>query len=95
MSTLPGILKQLHEQFTAMPKETTAQKIMEQYFGYINATQVQEQLWELTHGTITNNLLKDTQTAAHRHNLIFFYEYTSLFINAVYFLQGKTAKDPI
>jgi len=95
MSTLPGILKELHEQFTAIPQEGTAQKIMQQYFGYINATQVQEQLWELAHGAITNELLTDTQTAADRHNIIFFYEYTSLFINAVYFLHGKTAKDPI
>jgi len=95
MSTLPGILKQLHEQFSTMPKEATAKEIKKQYFGYINATQVQQQLWELTHGTITNELLKDTQTAADRHNLIFFFEYTNLFINAVYFLHGKTATDPI
>jgi len=95
MSTLPGILKELHEQFTTAPAEATAQQIMQQYFGYINATQVQQQLWQLTHGTITNELLTDTQTAADRHNLIFFYEYTALFINAVYFIHSKTAKDPI
>jgi hypothetical protein len=95
MSTLPGILKELHEQFTTAPAEATAQQIMQQYFGYINATQAQQQLWQLTHGAITNDLLTDTQTAADRHNLIFFYEYTSLFINAVYFLHSKTATDPI
>jgi hypothetical protein len=93
MSTLPGILKELQEQFATRPKEDTAQQIMQHYFGYINATQVQQQLWELAHGTITNELL-DTQTGADRHNLIFFYEYTALFINAVYFLH-KTATDPI
>lgn len=89
MCTLPGILKELHEQFTSQPGEATAQKILEQYFSYVNVTQVQEQLWELTHGTITNELL-DTQTGADRHNLIFFYEYTRLFLSAVYFLYGKT-----
>ena len=95
MSTLPGILKQLHQQFTAMPNPTTAKQIMEQYFSYNNAIEAQQQLWELTHGSITNELLADTQTATDRHNLIFFYEYTSLFLQAVYFIHGKTAKDPI
>jgi hypothetical protein len=95
MSTLPGILKELHEQFTEQPNEATAQEIMQQYFGYCNAQHVQDELWTLIHGTITNELLTDTQTAADRHNLIFFYEYTCLFIHAVYFIHSKTAKDPI
>jgi hypothetical protein len=88
MSTLQGILKELQEQFTDKPKESTAQKIMDEYFSYVNANHVQEQLWELTIGTITNELM-DTQTGADRHNLIFFYEYTRLFFNAVYFLHCK------
>jgi len=95
MSTLPGILKELHQQFTETPVEATANRIMEQYFSYCDAEHVQDELWALTHGAITNELLTDTQTAAERHNLIFFYEYTSLFIKAVYYLHGKTAKNPI
>ena len=90
MCILPGILKELHEQFNSLPEQHVAQKIINEYFRSFNTTQLQEQLWELTHGTITNEILKDTQTASDRHNILFFYEYTKLFLNAVYFLHGKT-----
>jgi hypothetical protein len=86
----PSILKKLQQEFESRP-QTAAKKIVEDYFSYVNAGQVQEKLWELTQGTLTNQLL-DTQTAMDRHNTLFFYEYSKLFISAVYYLYGNAAR---
>jgi hypothetical protein len=48
MSALPGILKELQQQFDSQP-QLTAQKILDEYLSFYNAGQVQEQLWELTY----------------------------------------------
>ena len=89
MNTLPGVLKELHRQFTEEPTKAVAKEILEHYFSYNDATMVQDHLCDLLHGNLTNELLAGTQTAMDRHNLIFFYEYTSMFIHAVFFLYNK------
>lgn len=91
MSAIPAHLQNMHAQFTSQPCAATAKHIVAEFFSYIDPARVQEQLWELTHGTITNSLL-DTQTAMHRHNLLYFYEYGRLFIEAVYYLHREGAK---
>jgi len=88
MCMLPGALKHQQDELTSRPKEATAKKIVDEYFRYVDVNYIHEQLWLLTHGTITNELL-ETQTAADRHNLIFFYGYTKLFFSAAWFLYNK------
>lgn len=91
MCMLPGALKQQQDELDSRPKEATAKQIVDEYFRYMDVNSIHEHLWELTHGTITNEL-PETQTGADRHNLIFFYEYTKLFFSAAWFLYNKEKK---
>lgn len=88
MCTITPHLKKMHAQFTASPSPAHAQQIVDEFFSYINPAQAQEQLWQLTHGTITNDNL-DAQTGRQRHNLLYFFECSSLFIEAVYYLHNQ------
>jgi len=48
----------------------------------------------LTTGTITNDEMQQLQKGIDRHNIIFFFEYTKMFFEAVDFLHNKRKKEP-
>jgi len=88
MSNLTPHLKKLNDQFTGNPTPQNARQILEEYFSYTDPAAAQQQLWELTHGTITNDQL-DAQTGSQRSDYLYFYECCSMFIAAVHYLYSK------
>jgi len=51
--------------------------------------EIKEELWILTKGTITNDLMEQAEKGIDRHNLIFSYEFLMLFLDAVKVLHNK------
>ena len=50
---------------------------------------IREELWILTKGTITNDLMEQSEKGKDRHDLIFGYEFLVLFFEAVKVLHDK------
>ncbi len=53
---------------------------------------IREELWILTKGAITNDLMEQSDKGFDRHNLIFGYEFLLLFFDAIDLLHGKHAR---
>ena len=67
----------------------TAWTVINEYFHFIRIESIKEELWILTKGTITNDLMDQSKKGADRHNLIFGYEFLLLFFDAVKVLHEK------
>jgi hypothetical protein len=50
---------------------------------------VHNELWVLTAGAITNEELPQYASTKERQDLIFFFEFTKMFMEAVYTLHGR------
>lgn len=90
MSTLSQQLSILQKQLNANPNMETASQIVSEYFDFFGNEKPLEDLWLLTIGALTNDEVHQTQNAKDRYNLIFFYEFTKLFVEAAAVLNGKS-----
>jgi hypothetical protein len=89
MSTLPLFLVNLHENLATSRTEESAWTIINEYFRSFELQDVQQELWTLTAGALGNNDIQQFQKGIERSNLIFFYEYTRMFFEAVDILRKK------
>jgi hypothetical protein len=89
MTLLPEILAQLHQELAANQTKESAWKIIDEYFSFFGLEDVHHELWLLTAGTLTNEEMQPSQKAIDRRNLIFFFEYTKMFFEAVQLLHNK------
>jgi len=92
MSLLPPTLNKLHQELAANQTKESAWNIINEYFNCFGLENVHEELWLLTASTIANVELQHSQKAIDRQNLIFFFEYTKMFFEAVHLLHSKEKK---
>ncbi|MFC0774280.1 hypothetical protein [Terrimonas alba] len=91
MSALPPFLIKLEQQLKDAKTKQAAWDIINEYFSFFDMTGINKELWMLTVGTLTNEEM-EVQNVKDRHNIIFFYEYTRLFYQAVFLLYNKYNK---
>ena len=82
MSVLPPFLVKLEQQLKEASTKQAARDIINEYFNFFDMNGINKELWMLTVGTLTNEEME--VNAKDRHNIIFFYEYTRLFYEAVF-----------
>lgn len=91
MSALPECLISLREQLEDEPSKTNAWKVINDYLKFFHVEGVQNDLWLMLVGALTSDETDRLETGRQKHDLIFFYEYTLMFVNAVAVLKEKRA----
>jgi hypothetical protein len=89
MNLLPETLVKFHQELADTQTTESAWKIVAEYFRFFGLEDVHNELWVITAGTLTNNETQLQQKPIDRQNLIFFFEYTKMFFEAVHFLHNK------
>lgn len=94
MSTLAPIQRKYKKQLTENPTKQQLWEIINDYIRYYSAQGIKEELWMLTIGTLSSDHMEEVEKGINRHNRIFFYEHSMLFIDAVnqLYLQQKNKK---
>lgn len=96
MSTLPPIHRKYKKLLTQNPTKKQLWEIIHDFLHYYSAEGIKEELWMLTIGTLSSDHMEEVEKGISRHNRIFFYEHSSLFIDAIDQLynkqKGKKAK---
>ena len=92
MSILPETLNNIRQNLTDNPTKESAWKIITEYFSFFELDEVKDELWVLTAGALGNDDIRQTQKGIDRNDLIFFYEYTKMFFEAVDLLHNKRKK---
>lgn len=89
MHSLPEHLQRMKQALLRKKNKKAAWTVINEYFHFIGIESIKEELWILTKGTITNDLMDQSKKGADRHNLIFGYELLLLFFDAVKVLHDK------
>lgn len=89
MHSLPDHLENMKQKLLNKRSKKAAWKIIAEYFSFMGLETIREELWILTKGTITNDLMDQSEKGMDRHNLIFGYEFLVLFFDAVKLLHDK------
>jgi hypothetical protein len=89
MHSLPEHLQRMKQALLHKKNKKAAWIVINEYFHFIGIESIKEELWILTKGTITNDLMDQSKKGADRHNLIFGYEFLLLFFDAVKVLRDK------
>lgn len=84
---LPASLAALQKSLQQSPAPAAAWAIVEEYFYFIKPAGFQQQLWVLTVGLLTNDEMQQAEKGRQRHDIIFFFEFTILFAEAVHYLH--------
>lgn len=83
-ATLPQALFELYQNLEQHQTSEAAWAIVKEYFFFFGSgAGVRDDMWQLLSGTLTNKEIPNLKKAVDRHNLIFFYEFTLMFIDAV------------
>ena len=89
MHALPAYLQNLKEELKEKQTKKAARKIITEYFQFMSLESIKEELWILAKGTITNDLMEQAEKGSSRHDLLFGYEFLSLFMDAVHAVHTK------
>jgi hypothetical protein len=92
MNTLPETLNNLRQDLIKNQTKESAWNIIDKYFNFLGLDDIHNELWVLTVGTLTNDEMQQFEKGIERHNLIFFFEYTKMFFEAVDLLYNKRKK---
>ncbi len=84
MYSLPKYLERKRRTLVKKGSKKAAWDIVHEYFTYAPLEDIKEELWVLTKGTITNDLMHQAAEGVDRHNLIFGHEFLKMFLDAVY-----------
>jgi hypothetical protein len=98
MTILPETLNNLRQELAAKQTKESAWNIIDEYFNFIDLDGIHNELWLLTAGTLTNDEIEPAQKVIDRKNLIFFFEFTKMFFEAVqllYNIHQKTAANSL
>jgi hypothetical protein len=88
MTTLSSTLTQLADELSQHKSKECAWNIMNEYFSFFDKESIQNELWTMTVGTLTNDEMRRTEKGKDRLDLVFFFEYTKLFFDAAFFLYS-------
>lgn len=87
-SVLPEQMIELHEALvnaSSGPAERQAAlAIIKEYYNFFGATDMRADMWTLLSGALGNSEMVTLQDATQRHNLLFFYEFTLMMMDAVW-----------
>lgn len=83
MSTLPQLHRNYKQLLSENPTKKQLWEIIHDFFRYYSAEGIKEEIWMLTIGTLSSDHMEEVEKGLDRHNRIFFYEHSSLFIDAV------------
>ena len=86
------MLNSLRQELAEKQTKESAWNIIDEYFSFFGLEEIYNELWLLTAGTLTNEEEQFSQKAIDRSNLIFFFEYTKMFFEAVQVLHNKHKK---
>ncbi len=89
MSTLAPIQRKYKKLLTQKPTKEQLWEIIQDFIRYYSAEGIKEELWMLTIGTLSSDHMEEVEKGISRHNRIFFYEHSMLFIDAVDQLYKK------
>jgi hypothetical protein len=92
MSTLPEQHHTFKQQLSDKPTKQQLWKIINDFISFFSTESIKEELWFLPIGTLSSNQVMEVDKGIGRHNRIFFYEHSSLFINAVNRLYQQREK---
>ena len=92
--TLPQTLNNLRQDLAKNQTKESAWNIIDEYFSFFGLDDIHNELWVLTTGTLTNDDMQQSKKGIDRQNLIFFFEYTKMFFEAVDLLYNKRKKKP-
>lgn len=94
MNTLPPSVNSLHDSLMQQQDTEAAWNIMAEYFDCFG-TEAQENLWTFLVGALSSKHLYQAQKAVSRHDMIFFYEYTRVLLDACAVLQKQRFAMPV
>lgn len=89
MHSLPDYLEDMKQKLLLEKSKKAAWNIIDGYFHFMGIESIREELWILTKGTLTNDLMEQSEKGMDRHNVIFGYEFLVLFFDAVKLLHDK------
>ncbi len=89
MHSLPAYLENMKQRLLSEQSTGAAWSIIDEYLHFMGLETIKEELWILTKGTLTNDLMDQSQKGIDRHDLIFGYEFLVLFFDAVKVLHTK------
>ena len=89
VSILPPPLQAMWQQLQQMAIPAHAWPIVEEYFKCFSLPDFNQELWQLVVASLTNNEPTHLPTGQQRHDLIFFYEFTLLLMEAVSALKQQ------
>lgn len=89
MNMLPASLVTLRQRLLETQSKTAARDIIREYFSFIKPGGFQQELWVLTVGLLTNDEMQQAEKGKDRHDIIFFFEFTVMFAEAVHLLYTK------
>lgn len=83
MSTLPEHHRTFKQQLSENPTKQQLWNIVKDFIKFYSAEGIKEELWLLTVGTLSSDHMEQVKDGIRRHNRLFFYEHSTLFIDAV------------
>jgi hypothetical protein len=89
MSALPPKLENWRLELRQSPNAETARQVIAEYFSFFGMEKAKEELWLLTFGTITNDEVEQVKNGRDRADLLFYYEFTGMMMEATRYLHGK------
>ena len=92
MSTLPEQHRTFKQQLSENPTKQQLWNIIKDFISFYSAEGIKEELWLLTVGTLSSDHMEQVKDGIRRHNRLFFYEHSSLFIDAVNQLYQQQEK---
>jgi hypothetical protein len=92
MSTLPEQHRTFKQQLSENPTKQQLWNIIKDFIKFYSAEGIKEELWLLTIGILSSDQIEEVDKGIGRHNRIFFYEHSLLFIDAVNQLYQQQEK---
>lgn len=92
MSTLPPTHRRYKQLLSGNPTKKELWEIIQDFIQVYSAEGVKEELWLLTVGTLSSDHMEQVKDGIRRHNRLFFYEHSLLFIEAVNQLYQQQQK---
>lgn len=90
---LPDALLRMHEKLVNAHSKTSARRaasaIVDEYFGFFGATDMRPDMQALLNAAAWYTGKVTSPGAAGQHDQLFFYEFTLIFMDAVYVLHGR------
>lgn len=89
LAILPQSLQNLYHSFQQQPSPHTARELLKEYFACFGRGTVNRELWRMLAGALSDPEMPGLKKGVQRHNLLFFYEFTLIFMEAAELLAKE------